>query len=92
MTASCGDVHRVVRRPVRRRRPLAGLTSLAGRSWLGRASTYVRRPPYFDGIPRNRTGPRHLRGEGACRLGDSVTTDHISPAGVIKREAPAGAT
>ncbi len=54
-------------------------------------STYVRRPPYFDGMPgepqpvADITGARVL-----AKLGDSVTTDHISPAGSIKRDSPAG--
>jgi aconitate hydratase len=55
------------------------------------SSTYVRRPPYFDGLAA-RPGP--LAGiEGArvlALLGDSVTTDHISPAGAIKADSPAG--
>jgi aconitate hydratase len=55
-------------------------------------STYVRLPPYFDGMP---TEPEPLTDiEGArvlARLGDSVTTDHISPAGAIKKDGPAGA-
>ncbi|WP_349897452.1 aconitate hydratase AcnA [Parafrigoribacterium soli] len=54
-------------------------------------STYVRRPPYFDGMPRE---PEALRDITDARvlalLGDSVTTDHISPAGNIKRDSPAG--
>ena len=54
-------------------------------------STYVRRPPFFDDLP---TEPEPLRDiEGArvlALLGDSVTTDHISPAGSIKRDGPAG--
>ena len=54
-------------------------------------STYVRRPPYFDGMPRE---PEALRDVTDARvlalLGDSVTTDHISPAGNIKRDSPAG--
>ena len=55
------------------------------------SSTYVRRPPYFDGLT---AGPGPLAGiEGArvlALLGDSVTTDHISPAGEIKADSPAG--
>jgi aconitate hydratase len=55
------------------------------------ASTYVRRPPYFEGMPRE---PEPLRDVTGARvlalLGDSVTTDHISPAGTIKRDSPAG--
>jgi aconitate hydratase len=54
-------------------------------------STYVRQPPYFDGMPRE---PEPLRDIRTARvlalLGDSVTTDHISPAGNIKRDSPAG--
>ncbi len=57
-----------------------------------RESTYVRRPPFFEGLPR--TPPPITDIEGArvlAVLGDSVTTDHISPAGSIKRDSPAGA-
>jgi aconitate hydratase len=54
-------------------------------------STYVRRPPYFDGMPRE---PGRFEDIAAARclvmLGDSVTTDHISPAGSIKQDSPAG--
>ena len=55
-------------------------------------STYVRHPPYFEGMPREAparvaeiTGARVL-----AVLGDSVTTDHISPAGSIRKTSPAG--
>ena len=55
------------------------------------SSTYVRKPPFFDDLP---TEPEPLQDiEGArvlAVLGDSVTTDHISPAGSIKRDSPAG--
>ena len=54
-------------------------------------STYVRKPPYFDGMPKQ---PQPVRNIASARvlakLGDSVTTDHISPAGSIKPETPAG--
>jgi aconitate hydratase len=51
-------------------------------------STYVRRPPYFENISE---GLPHITGARALAvLGDSVTTDHISPAGAIKRDSPAG--
>ena len=54
-------------------------------------STYVRRPPYFDGMPAE---PEPLTDIAGARvlamLGDSVTTDHISPAGSIKKDSPAG--
>jgi aconitate hydratase len=55
------------------------------------ASTYIRRPPFFDGMPRE---PEPLGDVAGARclvsLGDSVTTDHISPAGSIKPDSPAG--
>ena len=54
-------------------------------------STYVRKPPYFDGMPKT---PKPLTDISGARvlvvLGDSVTTDHISPAGNIKPDSPAG--
>jgi aconitate hydratase len=54
------------------------------------SSTYVRRPPYFDGLARE---PAPLRDIANARvllmLGDSVTTDHISPAGSIAKDSPA---
>ncbi|HEY2960536.1 MAG TPA: aconitate hydratase [Actinomycetota bacterium] len=54
-------------------------------------STYVRRPSYFDGMPESPEPVRDLHGARVLAvLGDSVTTDHISPAGVIKRDSPAG--
>ncbi len=55
------------------------------------ASTYVRRPPYFDGMPSEPEPVSDIEGARVLAvLGDSVTTDHISPAGVIKRDSPAG--
>jgi aconitate hydratase len=55
------------------------------------ASTYVRRPPYFDGMA---PGPGTIEDITGARclvsIGDSVTTDHISPAGSIKPDSPAG--
>ena len=54
-------------------------------------STYVRRPPYFDGMPAEPEPVRDIDGARVlAKLGDSVTTDHISPAGAIKTTAPAG--
>ena len=54
-------------------------------------STYVRRPPYFEGMERE---PQPVSDISEARvlavLGDSVTTDHISPAGSIKADSPAG--
>jgi aconitate hydratase len=55
------------------------------------ASTYVRRPPYFDDMGAQPPPLRDVEGARALAvLGDSVTTDHISPAGVIKVDSPAG--
>ncbi len=55
-------------------------------------STYVQKPPYFEGM--SRTAPEHVEDILGARaiavLGDSVTTDHISPAGSIKKDSPAG--
>jgi aconitate hydratase len=54
-------------------------------------STYVRRPPYFDGMPAEPVPVTDIHGARALAvLGDSVTTDHISPAGAIKADSPAG--
>jgi aconitate hydratase A / 2-methylisocitrate dehydratase len=55
-------------------------------------STYVRRPPYFDGMPREPEPVEDIHGARCLvMVGDSVTTDHISPAGAIKPDSPAGA-
>ncbi len=59
-------------------------------AWDG-ASTYIKNPPYFDGMA---TTPGHIADIHAARVlglfGDSITTDHISPAGSIKKDSPAG--
>src|SRR6202034_1108382 len=56
-----------------------------------RESTYVRRPPFFDGLEEEPQSPGEIAGARVLALlGDSVTTDHISPAGAIKRDSPAG--
>jgi aconitate hydratase len=55
------------------------------------SSTYVRKPPYFDGMPAEPTPVTDIEGARVLlKLGDSVTTDHISPAGAIKKDSPAG--
>ncbi len=55
-------------------------------------STYVRKPPYFDGMPAEPAPVEDIAGARTLAvLGDSVTTDHISPAGSIKADSPAGA-
>ena len=54
-------------------------------------STYVRKPPYFEGMEREPKPLEDIRGARVlAKLGDSVTTDHISPAGSIKADSPAG--
>jgi aconitate hydratase len=54
-------------------------------------STYVRKPPYFDGMKMTPDAVKDILGARVlAKLGDSVTTDHISPAGSIKVDSPAG--
>jgi len=54
-------------------------------------STYVRKPPYFESMPRVPVPVADISGARVLAvLGDSVTTDHISPAGNIKMDSPAG--
>ncbi len=54
-------------------------------------STYVRKPPYFEGMPREPKPVTNISGARVLAvLGDSITTDHISPAGNIKADSPAG--
>ena len=54
-------------------------------------STYVKNPPYFEGMTTEPPGVRAVRGARALALlGDSITTDHISPAGNIPAASPAG--
>ncbi len=55
-------------------------------------STYVRRPSFFDGMPAEPAPVEPISGARVLAvLGDSITTDHISPAGAIKKDSPAGA-
>jgi aconitate hydratase len=57
----------------------------------GEASTYIQRPPFFEGMPREPEPLEDILGARCLvSLGDSITTDHISPAGSIKPESPAG--
>jgi len=54
-------------------------------------STYIKNPPYFDGMSKTPSAVTDIQGARALALlGDSVTTDHISPAGAIKPDSPAG--
>jgi aconitate hydratase len=55
------------------------------------ASTYIQNPPYFDGLTIEPPPPQPIAGARVLAvLGDSITTDHISPAGNIKADSPAG--
>ena len=93
--AACVDA-RAVHRAVRRR--LRGLRRVAGDPDQRRASsttgpttsTYIQEPPFFvDMTPEPRADRRRSAGARAwCKLGDSVTTDHISPAGAIAPDSP----
>ena len=57
----------------------------------GADSTYVRKPPYFEGMTDKPAPVSDIHGARVlAKLGDSVTTDHISPAGAIKTDSPAG--
>jgi len=54
-------------------------------------STYIRQAPYFDGMPKEPGPVRDIRSARVlCLLADSITTDHISPAGSIRKTSPAG--
>ena len=54
-------------------------------------STYIRHPPYFEGMTMDPPGIQPIRGARCLAvLGDSITTDHISPAGSFKKDGPAG--
>ncbi|HVH28239.1 MAG TPA: aconitate hydratase AcnA [Vicinamibacterales bacterium] len=54
-------------------------------------STYIRNPPFFDGLTLETTPLTDVMGARVlAHLGDSITTDHISPAGAIKKDSPAG--
>ena len=55
-------------------------------------STYVRKPSFFEDMPADPPGIEPIEGARVlAKLGDSITTDHISPAGAIKKDSPAGA-
>ena len=59
-------------------------------AWDG-GSTYIKHPPYFEGMARTPAPVTEIAGARVLALlGDSITTDHISPAGSIKKDSPAG--
>ena len=66
------------------------LQAPTGQRYAWSQSTYVRKPPYFDGMPAEPAPLRDVRGARVlARVGDSITTDHISPAGSIRKDGPA---
>jgi aconitate hydratase len=68
-----------------------GLEIPAGDRYEWTDSTYVRQPPYFEEMAAEPESPQPIEGARVLAvLGDSVTTDHISPAGAIKKASPAG--
>ena len=91
--STAGDVREGLRRRLRGRRALAGPphARTARRSSGTDSSTYVRKPPYFEGMTMEPVPVEDIAGARVLALlGDSVTTDHISPAGSIKADSPAG--
>jgi aconitate hydratase len=68
-----------------------GLETPEGDRYEWSDSTYVRKPPFFEGMDAEPAGIEPVAGARVLAvLGDSVTTDHISPAGAIKKDSPAG--
>jgi len=63
----------------------------SGKTYSWPASTYIAQPPFFEGFSMQPRRPGHVRGARALAVfGDSITTDHISPAGSIHPDSPAG--
>jgi aconitate hydratase len=68
-----------------------GISGAAGQVYDWPASTYIAKPPFFDGFRMSFGAVADIKGARALGIfGDSVTTDHISPAGSIKESSPAG--
>src|SRR5690606_33665473 len=62
-----------------------------GRFAWDEKSTYIRRPPFLENLTPEPPPPAAITGARALAvLGDSITTDHISPAGAIRQDSPAG--
>ena len=91
---SATGVQRRLRRRLRGRRAVAVAAHAHRRHVrLGGESTYVRKPPYFEGMSAQPSPVNDINGARVlAKLGDSVTTDHISPAGSIKPTPRPGAT
>jgi len=69
----------------------SSIASPEGEIYRWEPSTYIKNPPYFDGMTMQPSPVSDIRGARCLGLfGDSITTDHISPAGNIKKDSPAG--
>ena len=69
----------------------SGIKGTVGQVYDWPKSTYIAEPPFFEGFSMTPKGTSEIKGARALAvLGDSITTDHISPAGSIKESAPAG--
>ncbi|HEY0148867.1 MAG TPA: aconitate hydratase AcnA [Allosphingosinicella sp.] len=70
----------------------AGIAVTGGKTYAwDSGSTYIANPPYFEGMTMTATAPGDIVGARPLAIfGDSITTDHISPAGAIKLDSPAG--
>jgi aconitate hydratase len=67
------------------------IASPDGKTYAWDDSTYIKNPPYFDGMSAEAGTIEDIHGARAMGIfGDSITTDHISPAGSIKKDSPAG--
>lgn len=67
------------------------IASPDGKTYAWDDSTYIKNPPYFDGMTAEAGTIEDIHGARAMGIfGDSITTDHISPAGSIKKDSPAG--
>ncbi|GGY23232.1 aconitate hydratase AcnA [Paludibacterium paludis] len=90
--ASDADTYRRLYESFARGNPLwDGIESPAGETYGWNPSTYIARPPFFEDFALEPATPEPVLGARALAIfGDSVTTDHISPAGSIKSASPAG--
>lgn len=67
------------------------INTVASQTYAWDDSTYIKNPPYFEGIKKNPEALHDIKGARPLAiLADSITTDHISPAGSIKKDSPAG--
>ncbi|MFO1324041.1 MAG: aconitate hydratase [Burkholderiales bacterium] len=86
------EVYRKLYGNVANANPMWGrIAGVTGQVYNWPASTYIAKPPFFDGFAMKPKATTDVKGARALAiLGDSITTDHISPAGAIKENSPAG--